>query len=117
MTTGFLGGATPAEAGTVLFAAFVIAQVYNGINCRAMDGTMPPFFRGNPTFFAVMGIIVSVQVLIVQYGGAVFDTVPLSFAQWATIVIASASVLFVGFALRVAYRRFSGAGSSGAVLV
>jgi Ca2+-transporting ATPase len=117
MTTGFLGGATPAEIGTVLFAAFVIAQVYNGINCRAMDGTMPPFFRGNPTFFAVMGVIVAVQVLIVQYGGAVFDTVPLSFAQWARIVVLSASVLFVGFALRVAYRRFSGAGSSDAALV
>jgi Ca2+-transporting ATPase len=110
MTNGFLGGTTPAEVSTVLFAAFVIAQVWNGINCRAMDGMMPPFFRGNPTFFAVMGIIVAVQVLIVQYGGIVFNTVPLSFAQWARIVVMSASVLVVGFVLRVAYRRFSGVG-------
>ena len=107
MMTGFMGGTTPAEVSTVFFAAFVIAQVWNGINCRAMDGTMPPFFRGNPTFFAVMGLIVATQVLIVQYGGAVFNTVPLSPAQWARIIVMSATVLIIGFLLRVGFRRFN----------
>jgi Ca2+-transporting ATPase len=109
MTTGLLGGTKPAEVSTVLFAAFVIAQVWNGINCRAMDGTMPPFFRGNPTFFIVIGLIVATQVLIVQYGGAAFNTVPLSPEQWITIIVLSSSVLVVGFVLRVAYHRFGGA--------
>jgi len=104
--TGFLGGTTPAEISTVFFAAFVIAQVWNGINCRAMDGIMPSFFHGNPTFFVVMGVIVIVQFIIVQYGGAVFNTVPLSLTQWATIFVMSASVLVVGFVLRVAFRHF-----------
>jgi Ca2+-transporting ATPase len=104
MTTGFLGGTTPAEVSTVLFAAFVIAQVWNGINCRVMDGAMPPFFRGNPTFFIVMGVIVATQVLIVQYGGSVFNTVPLSPALWVKIVVISASVLVVGFVIRAAFR-------------
>ena len=107
MMTGFLGGTTPAEVSTVFFAAFVIAQVWNGINCRAMGGTIPPFFRGNPTFFAVMGLIVATQVLIVQYGGAVFDTVPLSPAQWARIIVMSATVLVIGLLLRVGFRRFN----------
>ena len=107
MTTGFIGGTTPAEIGTVFFAAFVIAQVWNGINCRAMDGIMPPFFGGNPTFFAVMGLIVATQVLIVQYGGAVFNTVPLSPAQWARIIVMSATVLVIGFLLRIGFRRFN----------
>jgi Ca2+-transporting ATPase len=65
---------------------------------------MPPFFKGNPTFFAVMSAIVLIQILIVQYGGAVFGTVPLSFDQWITIIVVSASVLIVGFVLRVSYR-------------
>jgi len=104
MATGLLGGTNPAEVSTVLFAAFVIAQVWNGINCRAMDGAMPPFFRGNPTFFIVMGVIVATQVLIVQYGGSVFNTVPLSPTQWANIVIMSASVLVVGFVIRAVFR-------------
>jgi Ca2+-transporting ATPase len=103
IATGFLGGTTPAEISTVFFAAFIIAVVWNGINCRALDGKMPPFFKGNPTFFFVMGFIVVLQILIVQFGGSVFNTVPLSLEQWVTIVGATASILVVGFLIRVAY--------------
>ena len=103
MATGFLGGTTPEEVGTVFFAGFIMAAVWNGINCRALDGRMPPFFKGNPTFFVVMGLVIAIQVAIVQYGGAVFATVPLSAMQWVTIILATASVLVVGFVLRVAY--------------
>jgi Ca2+-transporting ATPase len=104
IATGFLGGTTPAEITTVFFAAFILGAVWNGINCRALDGKMPPFFKGNPTFFAVMGGVVLIQILIVQYGGAVFGTVPLSAGQWAKIIVVSASVLIVGLILRVSYR-------------
>ena len=106
MKTGFLGGTTPAEITTVFFAAFVIAAIWNGINCRALDGKMPPFFKGNPTFFAVMGFIVLAQILIVQYGGSVFGTVPLTLNEWLTIIVVSSSVLVVGFVIRVVYHRF-----------
>ena len=104
IATGFLGGSTPIERNTVLFSAFIIAAVWNGINCRALDGKMPPFFRGNPTFFAVMGLIVAVQILIVQYGGLLFQTVPLSPFEWVKIVVTTASVLIVGFIIRMMFR-------------
>ena len=103
MATGFLGGSTPEEINTVFFAGFVIAAVWNGINCRALDGKMPQFFKGNPTFFVVMGFVVIVQVAIVQYGGAVFATVPLPAMQWVKIILATSSVLVVGLVLRVSY--------------
>jgi Ca2+-transporting ATPase len=99
--TGFLGGETDAEIGTVFFAGFIIAAVVNGFNCRAMDGKMPQFFRGNPTFFFVMGGIVLIQILIIQFGGAVFGTVPLSAMEWVTVAAAAAvSVLVIGFFIR-----------------
>ena len=104
ITTGFIGGTTSAEINTVFFAAFIIAAVWNGINCRALEGKMPPFFRGNPTFFVVMGAIVLAQIFIIQYGGAIFDTVPLSLEQWVKIIIISASVLVLGFVLRISFR-------------
>jgi Ca2+-transporting ATPase len=104
ITTGFIGGTTPAEITTVFFAAFIITAVWNGINCRALDGKMPPFFSGNPVFFVVMGVIVLGQIVIIQYGGAVFETVPLSGEQWVKIIMVSASVLVVGFFLRIAFR-------------
>jgi Ca2+-transporting ATPase len=103
METGFLGGTNSEEINTVFFAGFIMAAVWNGINCRALDGKMPAFFKGNPTFFVVMGLVVAVQVAIVQYGGAVFATVPLSAVQWAVIIPATASVLGVGLFLRVSY--------------
>jgi len=108
METGFIGGTTSAEITTVFFATFVIAQIWNGINCRAMDGRMPPFFRGNPTFFVVMGLVLVAQILIVQYGGVFFGTVPLSPGEWVKIIILSASVLVVGFLLRTTFPRFRG---------
>jgi Ca2+-transporting ATPase len=101
MMTGFLGGTTTAEQHTVFFAFFVLASVWNGINCRAVNGTMPPFFRGNPVFFMVMGVIVLLQYLIVQYGGRAFDTVPLSSGQWVFLVFVSASVLILGLIIRI----------------
>ncbi len=104
ITTGFIGGTTSAEINTVFFAAFIIAAVWNGINCRALEGKMPPFFHGNPTFFVVMGAIVLAQIFIIQYGGAIFDTVPLSLEQWVKIIIISASVLVLGFVLRISFR-------------
>ena len=104
IATGFLGGTTAAEINTVFFAAFIITAVWNGINCRVLDGRMPPFFKGNPTFFVVMGVVVLAQVVIIQYGGTVFGTVPLSPEQWVKIVMVSASVLVVGFVLRVLFR-------------
>ena len=104
MATGFLGGSTPGEVATVFFAGFVLAAVWNGINCRALDGRMPPLIRGNPAFFIIMGLVVAIQVAIVQFGGTVFATVPLTAGQWFTIVLGTASVLFVGLFLRTGYR-------------
>ena len=103
IATGFLGGTTPVEINTVFFTFFILAAVWNGFNCRAMDGKMPPFFKGNPTFFGVMVVVVLTQILIVQFGGEVFHTMPLSLEQWVRIGIFSASVLVVGFVIRQAY--------------
>jgi P-type Ca2+ transporter type 2C len=107
IATGFIGGSTPAEVTTVFFSAFIIAAVWNGINCRALDGKMPAFFRGNPTFFVVMGMVVVLQIAIVQFGGAVFGTVPLSAELWARIILFTAPVLVIGFGLRTAFRWYT----------
>ncbi|HEX3001739.1 MAG TPA: cation transporting ATPase C-terminal domain-containing protein, partial [Methanoregula sp.] len=108
LATGFLGGSTPEEITTVFFSGFIVAAIWNGVNCRALDGKMPPFFRGNPMFFLIMGMVLILQIVLVQFGGSVFATVPLTAIQWVTILIASSSVLVVGFLLRVVYRYVTG---------
>lgn len=105
--TGFLGGNSIAEQNTMFFTTFVLAQVWNGINCRSLNGIMPPFFKGNPTFFKVMGMIVLAQVLMVQYGGRVFGTVPLSPEMWGRATLYSASVVIIGFIIRLSARKLT----------
>jgi Ca2+-transporting ATPase len=53
-----------------------------------------------------MGLIVVLQVLIVQFGGDAFSTVPLPLDQWVRIAVLTASVLLVGLLIRVGYRQF-----------
>ena len=86
---------SPEQQATAFFAAFVVAQVWNGINCRGINGIMPPFFKGNPAFFGIMAGIVVIQILIVQYGGSLFSTVPLSASQWVLIILCTAPVLLL----------------------
>jgi Ca2+-transporting ATPase len=108
--TGFFGGKTEAEIGSVFFAGFILAAVVNGFNCRAMDGKMPSFFKGNPTFFFVMGGIVLIQGIIIQFGGEVFGTVPLTAGEWITVAVAATvPVLVIGFLVRYAFGRYRAA--------
>lgn len=36
---------SPEQQATAFFAGFVVAQVWNGINCRGINGIMPPFLK------------------------------------------------------------------------
>ncbi len=86
---------SPEQQATAFFAGFVVAQIWNGINCRGINGILPPFFRGNPVFFIIMSAILIVQVLIVQYGGQFFSTVPLDPGQWLFIILVTAPVILL----------------------
>jgi Ca2+-transporting ATPase len=86
---------SPEEEATAFFAGFVVAQVWNGINCRGINGIMPPLLKGNPAFFGIMAGIVGIQILLVQYGGELFSTVPLDPGQWLFIVALTIPVIFL----------------------
>lgn len=103
--TGFLGGNTAIEKSSMFFTTFVLAQVWNAIHCRSLDGIMPPFFKGNPTFFGVMAIIILAQILMTQFGGKVFGTAPLSLELWGRAILYSASVVIIGMLIRFFARK------------
>jgi hypothetical protein len=48
-----------------------------------------------------MGLIVVIQIIIVQFGGEIFDTVPLSPVQWIVIGLGTMPVLLIWPLLRV----------------
>jgi Ca2+-transporting ATPase len=86
---------SPEQQATAFFAGFVVAQIWNGINCRGINGVMPPLFKGNPAFFGIMAGILAIQVLIVQYGGDFFSTVPLDLGQWLFIILCTSPVMLL----------------------
>lgn len=50
----------------------------------------------NPGFIAIATIILVGQILIVQFGGSVFRTVPLSLTDWIAITVLTSIVLWIG---------------------
>ena len=83
---------------TVFFTFFVMLQFWNLFNARVFGTNHSAFNHLNKSYgmeLIVLAIIVG-QVIIVQYGGAVFRTVPLDWMTWLQIVGLSSCVLWVG---------------------
>ncbi|KAI8374538.1 PMCA-type calcium-translocating P-type ATPase [Radiomyces spectabilis] len=80
---------------TMVFNVFVFLQVFNELNCRRIDDNLNILrgVRHDYLFLAIQAFTVIGQVLIVQYGGLAFKTVPLTTSQWLfTIGIGSLSI-------------------------
>ncbi|KAI7858565.1 PMCA-type calcium-translocating P-type ATPase [Circinella umbellata] len=80
---------------TMVFNVFVFMQVFNELNCRRIDDNLN-IMRGvlrDYLFLGVQALTIIGQVLIVQYGGLAFKTVPLNMNQWiCTVAIGSLSI-------------------------
>jgi P-type Ca2+ transporter type 2C len=80
---------------TIFFCVYVFFQVWNQVNCRSLS-PRESGLRGllaNPTFLGIASLTVVGQLLIVQFGGAVFDVEPLAVIDWLVIAATTASVL------------------------
>lgn len=80
---------------TLVFNVFVFLQVFNELNCRRIDHRLN-VLRGiqhDRLFLIIQAFVIAGQVLIVQYGGLAFKTVPLTLNQWiVTVCIGSLSI-------------------------
>lgn len=87
---------------TFVFNAFVMMQLFNEVNARStrFDRGVAKDFTKSPLFIAVLIATFLMQIVIVQYGGAFFRTVPLSLDLWIRSVVIGASVLILGFVVR-----------------
>lgn len=84
--TNFLGG-RPEELPTILFTLFVIFQLFNAFNSRELTNTsIFKNFRSNKLMLGVFAITFVLQVVITQFGGTFFGTVPLSLLMWVKMI-------------------------------
>ncbi len=89
---------------TIFFTTYVFFQVWNQINCRSLSPHESGLHRlfDNPQFLVIASLTVVGQVLIVTFGGAVFNVEPLGVIDWLVIAASTASVLlFAEIARRI----------------
>ncbi|MCM1170419.1 MAG: calcium-translocating P-type ATPase, PMCA-type, partial [Bacteroides sp.] len=82
---------------SVFFTTFVFLQFWNMFNAKAfMSGSAFRNISRCSGFLIIMVVIPVGQFLIVEFGGEVFRTVPLSGRDWAYIIGGTSLVLWVG---------------------
>ncbi|HIR03822.1 MAG: calcium-translocating P-type ATPase, PMCA-type [Acutalibacteraceae bacterium] len=105
--TNFLGAA-PQQLSTVLFTLFVVFQLFNAFNSRELSNRS--IFRSlgsNKLMLAVFALTFALQVVITQFGGVVFGTVPLPLSMWAKIVAVAFTVVLVSELVKLVWRLIS----------
>ncbi len=89
-------GAAEAEMTTVLFTLFALFQLFNAFNCRELHTTsIFKHLLQNKIMLIVISITFVLQILIIQFAGAFFGTVPLGFFMWMRLLALSFSVIVV----------------------
>ncbi|MBR6847226.1 MAG: calcium-translocating P-type ATPase, PMCA-type [Bacteroidales bacterium] len=99
------GVVTPREH-TLFFTIFVFMQFWNIFNAKAfMTGrsALNGLFTKNIAkgFVLTLAIILVGQVLIVEFGGEMFEVVRLSLGDWLRIILSTSVILWVGEIIRL----------------
>ncbi|MFN8449460.1 MAG: calcium-translocating P-type ATPase, PMCA-type [Anaerolineae bacterium] len=95
------GQTTPHEL-SLFYATFILLQFWNLFNARVL-GLDRSAFKGigeNRLFVAIVIAILIGTVLIIQFGGDIFRTVPLSLGEWLAILALTSPVVLTREFLR-----------------
>ena len=83
---------------TIFFTAFVMLQFWNLFNVSVL-GTRQSVFKATGHAWGLLGVasvILIGQIIIVNFGGDIFRTIPLSIQDWLYIVVGTSVVLWIG---------------------
>jgi Ca2+-transporting ATPase len=87
-------GAGPGQTRTVLFALFSLFLLFNSFNCRELQNqSIFKNFLKNRLMLMILGTTFVLQVLIIQYAGIFFGTVPLPVSLWLKVFAVAFSVV------------------------
>jgi Ca2+-transporting ATPase len=87
-------GGTKDQQPAILFTLFVIFQLLNSFNSRELtDQSILTHFSKNKLMLLVFGITFLLQVIITQFGGAIYNTVPLPVDMWIKIIGLGSTVI------------------------
>lgn len=83
---------------TLFFTVFVMLQFWNLFNAKAFETGKSAFrdLADNKIFWGVCAVILLGQVLIVNFGGRMFNVTPISWNDWLSILLQTSLVLWIG---------------------
>lgn len=99
-------GGMPLYDLSLFFTTFVMLQFWNMFNARAFQtGQSALRLKGCKGFNFIASCILIGQILIVTFGGQMFNVTPLSLRHWVMIICGTSVVLWIGEAIRLFRRR------------
>lgn len=82
--------------GADIFTLFVLFQLFNSFNCRELHKeSIFKHLLKNKIMLIVVGITFVLQILIIQFAGAFFGTLPLGIDVWVKVIALSFSVIVI----------------------
>jgi len=93
---------------SLFFTFFVMLQFWNMFNARAVNTGQSVFHKIGECrgFVFIVAVILLGQILIVEFGGAMFNVVPLIFKDWFIIIGVTSLVLWIGEIARLIKNSF-----------
>ena len=82
---------------TAFFAMFIFASVFNCFNARTTRLNLLAHVWRNKGFLVIMLLVTAIQVLIIYFGGEIFRTTGLRYAELQFVIILAFSVIPVDF--------------------
>lgn len=96
------------EVQTVLFSLFAFLVLFNAFNCREFGiASIFPNFSKNKLALKVILLTGALQILITQWAGKFFNTVPLTSSMWGKIILVGLSVVIVNEVIKFILRMVS----------
>ncbi|MDR1921271.1 MAG: calcium-translocating P-type ATPase, PMCA-type [Candidatus Adiutrix sp.] len=87
---------------SIFFSVFVFLQFWNLFNARMLGLERSAFSKlGQSKMFVLIVVAVAIgQIIMTQFGGEIFRTVPLSAKEWLGIILGTSPVLWIGEIIR-----------------
>lgn len=97
--------ATEEQMPTVLFTLFALFQLFNAFNCRELYTTsIFKHLAQNKIMITVICATFVLQILIIQFAGAFFSTVPLPLVMWLKLFASALSVIVISELIKLILR-------------
>lgn len=90
---------------TFMFAFFIYSIIFNSLNTRSEKFNVFEHIKENKKFVIVMGGIFIMQTLLLEFGGAVFGTTPLTLKAYIVSIILALCIIPVDMVRKAIVRK------------